>query len=82
MTKIWGNAFWGGAAQPSSQLDCHQTPLPSISCRVALYLPMVALALLTLMIGLWAEPVFNLAARAAEQLLHPEVYIQAVLGDK
>jgi multicomponent Na+:H+ antiporter subunit D len=80
MTKIWGNAFWGKVVQTPTQIECVLIPLPSIPCRVALYLPMVALALLTLTIGLWAEPIFNLADRAADQLLHPDVYIQAVLG--
>jgi multicomponent Na+:H+ antiporter subunit D len=42
---------------------------------------MILLALLTVLIGLYAEPVFELATRAAEQLLNPAEYIYAVLGE-
>jgi multicomponent Na+:H+ antiporter subunit D len=38
------------------------------------------LGLLTLTIGLMPEPFFDLATKAAEQLLNPADYIQAVLG--
>ena len=37
---------------------------------------------MTVVLGLGAEPVFDLAARAAEQLLNPETYIQTVLGGR
>lgn len=43
---------------------------------------MSSLALLTLAIGLWAQPVFEFSLQAAEQLLDPSIYIQAVLGGK
>ena len=82
MTKIWGGAFWGKEDQRPASIECVLLPIPSIPCQIALYLPMAALALLTLCIGLWAEPVFTLAARSAEQLLHPEIYIHAVLGNQ
>jgi multicomponent Na+:H+ antiporter subunit D len=45
-----------------------------------LLLPIGVLAVLTVAIGLGAEPVFTLAMGAAEQLLHREEYIRAVLG--
>jgi multicomponent Na+:H+ antiporter subunit D len=35
--------------------------------------------LLTICIGILAEPVFQLATQAAEQLSNPQIYIQAVL---
>jgi multicomponent Na+:H+ antiporter subunit D len=37
------------------------------------------LAMITVAIGLAAEPVYRLAARAAEQLLDPTEYIRVVL---
>jgi multicomponent Na+:H+ antiporter subunit D len=40
----------------------------------------VALVVLTVSIGLAAEPTFVLTLRAAEQLLNPALYVQAVLG--
>jgi multicomponent Na+:H+ antiporter subunit D len=74
MTKIWAEAFWKPAA--------HSEPEPSDGklTRAALYLPVAALAGLTVAIGLWAEPLFGLAQRAAGQLADPAGYIRAVLG--
>lgn len=43
-------------------------------------LPVGLLAVLTLGIGLWAEPLLSLSQAAARELLEPTGYIQAVLG--
>jgi multicomponent Na+:H+ antiporter subunit D len=43
---------------------------------------MTALALLTVIIGLLAQPVFEISLQAAQQLLDPDIYIHAVLGGK
>ncbi len=43
---------------------------------------MILLGALTLTIGLMSQPFFDLATRAAEQLLNPAGYIDAVLGGK
>lgn len=45
-----------------------------------LVLPVGLLAVLTLGIGLWAEPLLSLSQAAARELLEPSGYIQAVLG--
>jgi len=42
--------------------------------------PVVVLALLTVIIGLAAEPILALSLRAADQLANPARYVQAVLG--
>jgi len=76
MTKIWGKAFWQEPADPVGE-----TEPPSGASRLALYLPMIFLASLTLALGLTAEPLFALSLRAAEQLLHPAGYCAAVLGE-
>jgi multicomponent Na+:H+ antiporter subunit D len=44
--------------------------------------PIVLLAAITVTIGIAGEPFFALANRAAEQLLNPAEYIQAVLGGR
>jgi multicomponent Na+:H+ antiporter subunit D len=75
MTKIWGKAFWG---EPPAA-DAREMQLSSFS-RLSLYLPMIILALLTVGIGLLAEPLYAMSLRAAEQLLNPAGYIDAVLG--
>jgi multicomponent Na+:H+ antiporter subunit D len=44
--------------------------------------PVVALAAITVAVGLGAGPVFDLASRAAAQLVDPSQYIRAVLGEE
>ncbi|MRR06567.1 MAG: Na+/H+ antiporter subunit D [Deltaproteobacteria bacterium] len=75
MTKIWGKAFWG----ETPVVDAREIQLSSFT-RLSLYLPMIILALLTVGIGLLAEPLYAMSLRAAEQLLNPAGYIDAVLG--
>lgn len=76
MTKIWGNAFWKphpAGVQPTL------SSLP-VKDRAALLTPIAALAILTCVIGLFPEPFVIFAERAADQLLNPQPYIDAVLG--
>jgi multicomponent Na+:H+ antiporter subunit D len=77
MTKIWAEAFW----KPLPPGSVSPVALPG-GQRLGLgllLLPIVVLAGLTVLIGLAAEPIFQLAVRASEQLLEPTEYIQAVL---
>lgn len=78
MTRIWDEAFWKTAPEttvmgvPASRRR---------GLRYAAWLdPVVVLALLTVIIGLAAEPVLALSLRAADQLANPARYVQAVLG--
>jgi multicomponent Na+:H+ antiporter subunit D len=45
---------------------------------MGLDLPIAALAAITIIIGLFSQPFFELANDAANQLLNPNEYIQAV----
>ncbi len=74
MTKIWSEVFWKPAPEP---LPCKPNRR---SGQLALLLPIVGLAVLTVSIGLTVEPLWALATRAAEQLLDPAAYVGAVLG--
>lgn len=74
MTKIWSEAFWkplpeGTVVRPLTNRE-----------RWALLGPIAGLALVTIGIGLGAGPVYDVAVRAAAQLLDPQGYIEAVLG--
>lgn len=80
MAKIWAAAFWGESPQTSAADEELTHLIRSPSVKIALYLPMILLGALTLTIGLMSEPFFELATKAAEQLLHPAGYIDAVLG--
>jgi multicomponent Na+:H+ antiporter subunit D len=71
MTKIWQGAFW--------------TPAPADAPPLATpsrlyYAPIAALALITVMIGLWSEPFALVATAAATEMLDPARYVTAVLG--
>ena len=73
MVKIWLKAFWKPLPQAIPQ-----TMAASLSKWKIV--PVGALALITLLIGMSAEPVFQLSASAAGELMAPEHYVQAVLG--
>jgi len=77
MTKIWAAAFWSPAPETAPPASPEMTP----RAWALLLSPMIALAVLTVCIGLGAGTVFDFSARAAEQLLDPSVYIHAVLGN-
>ncbi|MBK5935347.1 MAG: Na+/H+ antiporter subunit D [Halorhodospira halophila] len=80
MTKIWQEAFWHGVpehVQDTSVLTGERRD-PGLW---AMYLPIAGLALLTLFIGLYAQPLYELAEASAKQLLDPQVYIDAVLEE-
>lgn len=74
MTKIWLAVFW------KSEAEVEALQVRRGDARLAMVLPAAALAALTLAMGLGAGPLFALATRAAEQLLDPSQYIEAVLG--
>lgn len=75
MTKIWMQVFW------QEQPEAYVRPLPSDRFGWTMRLiPAVILTVATVLIGLGAEPVFRVALIAADQLLNPTLYVQAVLG--
>ena len=77
MTKIWAEVFWKATPATTATLD--DTTSPPLYLLVA---PAVLLAALTVTIGFSAEPLFHLTSQAADQLLNPQQYVQAVLkGD-
>ncbi len=76
MTKIWAEAFW---KTPPTPLDLEKRAIPT-KAKWLLYSPIVALAALTLLIGIIPEFFLDLSLRTANQLLDPAEYVQAVLG--
>jgi len=76
MSKIWLEAFWKPHPEPvfaeGRGLDRGES--------WALLSPIVALAAITVLIGLVAAPFYAVSVTAAEQLLDPEAYLTAVLG--
>jgi multicomponent Na+:H+ antiporter subunit D len=82
MTKIWAEAFWKPLPEKYKE-EAGSPGMPAYRApRLLLILPIASLALVTLAIGLGAEPMYVLARRAAEQLMDPAEYIRAVLGGR
>jgi multicomponent Na+:H+ antiporter subunit D len=89
MTKVW-SAWWAPAATSAGPVLARplapEAPpsFPDVATAGArawaIVLPIVVLAVLTLALGLAAEPVLRVSQRAAEQLLDPTGYTEAVLG--
>jgi multicomponent Na+:H+ antiporter subunit D len=80
MTKIWNEAFWKPLPTASEGLVAGAAANQNPGRMRVLLLPIIMLAVLTVLIGLLAEPVLLLAMAASEQLLQPSEYIEAVMG--
>ncbi|MBD3222335.1 Na+/H+ antiporter subunit D [bacterium] len=77
MMKIWSEAFW----KPDPE-DERCVPVPmDLASRVLGYGPVIALALVTIAIGLYPAWLADHAAASAVQLLEPDDYLRAVLGE-
>lgn len=87
MTKIWKEAFWknpppgheGDVSESQSAGGVRDLPRAGVAVMMG---PIVVLASLTVVMGLLIAPVFDLALRAADQLLDPSGYVRAVLGER
>lgn len=71
MARLWDEAFWKPAPKAAV------SPKPVVSLLV----PVAALSLLIVGVTIGADPLFRMTSRAADQLLNPTGYIQAVLGE-
>jgi multicomponent Na+:H+ antiporter subunit D len=77
MTKIWAEVFWKDSPDPAANQPAGW--LASQTSPVLLW-PVAALTIILIAIGLLAEPLVSLSFQAAEQLMNPTGYIQAVSG--
>lgn len=77
MTKIWSYAFWNKRPEPYE--DAGLQPFSGWEAWLRLG-PTISLGLITVLMGVFAGPLFNLAMRAAEQVINRQLYITAVLG--
>ena len=69
MGRTWAEGFW----RPAGTQDMAAPGTPYV-------IAIAALSLLTLAMTIGAEPLFDLTSRGAEQLLHRDEYVNAVLG--
>ncbi|MCB0037352.1 MAG: Na+/H+ antiporter subunit D, partial [Anaerolineales bacterium] len=77
MTKIWTYAFWNKRPEPFQ--DTGVQPLSGMEAWLR-FSPTIGLGAITVLMGVFAGPLFNLALRAAEQVVNRQLYITAVLG--
>ncbi len=78
MLKIWNEAFWKAApATTTVALEMWRT---DYRCKALMLTPIVSLTIITLTIGLYAEPFVDFSMRAAAQLIDKTAYINAVFG--
>lgn len=70
MSKIWVEAFWKG--RPDARSVYMRLPIPVV-------LPIAALAFITLAIGFYPEPLVSYSQSAADGMIEPSGYIDAVL---
>ncbi|MBE0643396.1 MAG: Na+/H+ antiporter subunit D [Bacteroidetes bacterium] len=81
MTKMWNEVFWKEAS-PEEGAVASAARVMTKGSLVSLMLPMILLVGVTVLMGIGAEPILQLTERAAGQLLHPDQYINAVLGGR
>ena len=79
MTKMWNEVFWKEAS-----ITGGVAKMPGLGrgTMFSYITPMIFLVGITVVMGLAAEPVLQMTGRAAEQLLQPQFYIDAVLGGR
>lgn len=80
MVKIWNEAFWKAPSPLSVEALAAWRAAPLT--RFAMLVPIAALAAITMTIGLYPEPFVEFSLRAANQLLEPEAYMNAVVEVK
>lgn len=79
MIKMWSEVFWKDSPKPLTEEIDRFAPL-RLSKKIALIAPIAALSCVSLYIGLNAADIYSLAQRTAEELVNPNLYIDAVLN--
>jgi multicomponent Na+:H+ antiporter subunit D len=89
MTKIWAGVFWGASTsdEEASPVGAGAVPGTTTVVDTPLRVPglmtgaTVGLVALTVGIAVFAGPLYDLSVRAAEGLVDPTSYVEAVLGE-
>ncbi|MGR2739793.1 Na+/H+ antiporter subunit D [Billgrantia sp. Q4P2] len=84
MVKIWNEVFW--KTLPEDNLVPAEEVVAGDDSRMVpaslwlMYLPVAVLAVFALLIGIFAEPLMAMMNTIGDQLMHPQGYIEAVMG--
>jgi multicomponent Na+:H+ antiporter subunit D len=80
MTKIWANAFWGPADEPAGPgTGAAATPVGR-GGHALMTVATAALIVLSILVAVYAGPLYALSERTAQDLLDPRIYVETVLG--
>ncbi len=81
MTKIFAEAFWKPLPSDRPKPAAEVEGIPGVAGIRTMMVPIVLLAVMTVVLGLGAGLFINVSLDAAEELLDRTRYINAVLGD-
>ena len=76
MVKIWSEAFWKPHPEGVNERAGGVPPM-----NAWMLVPIVAMAAMTVLIGLLPGPLYHLARAAADELLEPGAYVYTVIGN-
>ena len=80
MSKIWVGAFWSPPTDPTVDHVVPEARGRDLGAPLLMVLPTAVLVLSIVAIGVFAGPVHELSIRAADDLLDPQAYLDAVAG--
>lgn len=81
LARMWAEVFWKPYQKPAPEKVDLFAPM-SFDRKLALVLPIVFLAFISVLIAFNVENIYNLTQTASSQLLNPNLYIDAVLYHK
>jgi multicomponent Na+:H+ antiporter subunit D len=78
MVRIWSGVFWGEPEDPAiaAWIDSDDSAVPRLMTASASVVVALSVALMV-----FAGPVYDYSKRTAEDLLAPEGYVEAVIGE-
>ncbi|MDZ4204904.1 MAG: Na+/H+ antiporter subunit D [Bacteroidales bacterium] len=81
MMKIWNEAFWKN--HPTQDPD-KEPPVQQLFSRplVFMIIPIIFFATITLAIGIYPQPLYDVLMRVSHELMNPSEYINVVLGGR
>ncbi len=80
MTKIWMGAYWSPLPEEAPVVADKDFEQPATWRLAFMYAPVIFLAVLMVAIGIFGQPFIDMLYTAAEQILNPSTYIDAVLN--
>lgn len=81
IARIWTEVFWKDSPKPLTEEIDRFAPF-GLSGKIALVMPIVTLAAVSLYIGLNANTVFEVAQKVAHEMKDSSIYINAVLKEQ